>query len=222
MPFVEEWSSRTFSILKEIVEGLGYECKRADDLYGKIILKDIWQQINEAVFIIADLTSNNPNVFMSLGLPILLVRKSYRCYKKGMKYLSINDLLGFFYEDNIDGYKILHSDIPKWIANLSYTTSPQMMIKNQMLNQFNNWRTLGKSIRFVGENFSGIDLQGINLSSATLSESSFSDTKLNGSNFSRSILIRTDFSRAILQTCDLHEANLSESNLESSDFLKLT
>ena len=108
MPFVEEWSSRTFSILKEIVEGLGYECKRADDLYGKIILKDIWQQINEAVFIIADLTSNNPNVFYELGIAHTLGKEIIPLLQKGNEIpFDQRSFRIFFYEDNIDGYKDL-------------------------------------------------------------------------------------------------------------------
>ncbi len=75
MPYGEAWSKRIYRILVEILSSLGINCKRADDLYGKMILSDIWNQINEAAFIIADLTSNNPNVYYELGISHTLGRR---------------------------------------------------------------------------------------------------------------------------------------------------
>ena len=40
MPFTESWSNRTYQTLKNIVENLGYDCKRADDYYGAIVLQE--------------------------------------------------------------------------------------------------------------------------------------------------------------------------------------
>lgn len=65
MPFTETWSDRIYKLLKKIVNSLGYECIRADDVYGSIVLKDIWQKINEAGFIIADLSKEIPTFIMN-------------------------------------------------------------------------------------------------------------------------------------------------------------
>jgi hypothetical protein len=55
--------------IKAIVESEGINCKRADEIHGtNIITFDIWEKINRARFIIADLTGKNPNVFYEIGL----------------------------------------------------------------------------------------------------------------------------------------------------------
>ena len=55
--------------VKKVVESLGITCQRADDIYEtKPIIETIWEQINKATFIIADLTNKNANVFYELGV----------------------------------------------------------------------------------------------------------------------------------------------------------
>ena len=42
---------------------------RADDIRGTtLITRDIWEKINRARFLIADLSGQNPNVFYEVGL----------------------------------------------------------------------------------------------------------------------------------------------------------
>jgi hypothetical protein len=44
-------------------------CERADDIHGtNLITWDIWERINRARFLIAELTGQNSNVFYELGL----------------------------------------------------------------------------------------------------------------------------------------------------------
>ena len=55
--------------LKPSVESQGLECKRADDIYdNRPIMEDIWQYINEARLVIAELTGRNANVFYETGV----------------------------------------------------------------------------------------------------------------------------------------------------------
>lgn len=55
--------------VKKVVESLDITCQRADDIYEtKPIIETIWEQINKATFIIADLTNKNANVFYELGV----------------------------------------------------------------------------------------------------------------------------------------------------------
>lgn len=68
MPFSAPWSSRVFKIIRTIVEAEGFTCRRADDYYGRVVLDDVWKRLNEAAFVLADLTLENPNVYYELGI----------------------------------------------------------------------------------------------------------------------------------------------------------
>lgn len=55
--------------LKPSVESRGLQCTRADDIYdNRPIMEDIWQRINEAGLVIAELTGRNANVFYETGV----------------------------------------------------------------------------------------------------------------------------------------------------------
>ncbi len=69
MPFQEALTAVYEHGIKPQVELMGYECKRADEVYStQGILADIWDSIQKAELIIADLTGRNPNVMYELGL----------------------------------------------------------------------------------------------------------------------------------------------------------
>jgi len=69
MPFAEGLTAVYEHGIKPLVESMGMECKRADEVYtAQGILGDIWDSIQTAEIIIADLTNKNPNVMYELGL----------------------------------------------------------------------------------------------------------------------------------------------------------
>ncbi len=69
MPFLKEMDPIYSDHIKSSVESEGINCQRADEIYGtNIITFDVWEKINRARFIIADLTGKNPNVFYEIGL----------------------------------------------------------------------------------------------------------------------------------------------------------
>jgi len=69
MPFREEYEEVYQDIIKPLLEELAYHCLRADEIYGSTaIIQDIWENIQIAGLIIADMTGKNPNVFYELGL----------------------------------------------------------------------------------------------------------------------------------------------------------
>ena len=47
MPFRARWSNRVHKQVVKILEELGYQTFRADDLYGHNVLEDIWRAIND-------------------------------------------------------------------------------------------------------------------------------------------------------------------------------
>jgi hypothetical protein len=69
MPFEEAMSAVYEHGIKPLVEAQGMRCRRADEMYtAQGILGDIWQSIQSAEIVIADLTGKNPNVMYELGL----------------------------------------------------------------------------------------------------------------------------------------------------------
>ena len=64
-PFIEVVEDH----IKKVVEEFGLVCRKADDTFApRVIMENIWEQINRARFIVADLTSKNPNVFYEVGI----------------------------------------------------------------------------------------------------------------------------------------------------------
>lgn len=217
MPFEQRWSSRVFATVCSTVEGFGYRCMRADEDRGSIVLRDIWDRINEAAFVVADLTGGNPNVYYELGLahtvgtevlpliqagePIPFDQRSYRIV---------------IYEDTDDGHERLSRDLRRRITNLSFDSKPQLMIKNERVDQFNEWRQRGVPVRFRGEDFDELDLRAVDLTRSYLSETSFRSSTLDDASLREATLIRGDFTGASLQRADLRRANISEAKFEGA------
>jgi hypothetical protein len=69
MPFSKEFTDLYEDHIKPLVNNLGFSSLRGDELFGTgIIIDDIWEHINRANFLIADVTGRSPNVFYELGL----------------------------------------------------------------------------------------------------------------------------------------------------------
>ncbi len=72
MPFTEDWSKGTWRAIQLAVKDYNMHAIRADETPGKIIMEDIWKEINSAQLIIADVSKQNPNVFYELGIAHVL------------------------------------------------------------------------------------------------------------------------------------------------------
>jgi len=113
MPFSEPWSTRMWeSHIKPTVVGLKLDpplqCKRADDLYGHDVMRDVVGAIAAARVIIADITGRNPNVFYELGIAHWMGKRVV-LLSQSVDDIPF-DLLRFrhiLYEDNSDGYPVL-------------------------------------------------------------------------------------------------------------------
>jgi len=69
MPFEAEFNEIYESLIKQSLVEVGYQVMRADSLLDqRSILREIILGITKADLIVADLTTNNPNVFYELGL----------------------------------------------------------------------------------------------------------------------------------------------------------
>ncbi len=87
MPFSPQRRTEIYEdyIVAPLREQCGISCRRADDIYASSrIMEDVWDGINAADFIIADLSGRNANVFYELGLahavgkPVVLVAEDSR------------------------------------------------------------------------------------------------------------------------------------------------
>lgn len=114
MPFTEDWSERVYrKYIRENIDSMGLQCLRADNLTGQIIIEDIWTKINQAAFIIADVTNRNPNVMYELGIahtigkPVILITQNVKNIPFDFKHLRHHE-----YKDNADG-QILFSNLLK-------------------------------------------------------------------------------------------------------------
>ncbi len=80
MPFSDWFNKYYEEIYEPAIRGAGLEPKRADSIFKpSVIVEDIWKLTNEAVIIVAELSTQNPNVYYELGLahaiskPVILV-----------------------------------------------------------------------------------------------------------------------------------------------------
>ncbi len=69
MPFAEKFQPIYDDHIQPTVKRTGLQCERADEIRGpNLISWDIWERVNRARFLVAELTDQNPNVFYELGL----------------------------------------------------------------------------------------------------------------------------------------------------------
>jgi MoxR-like ATPase len=69
--------------VKPIIERCGLRCERADDIYDVSgVMQSVWEGINKARIVVADLTERNANVFYELGIahtlgkPVIMLSQS--------------------------------------------------------------------------------------------------------------------------------------------------
>lgn len=94
MPFNDPLAIVYTDHIKKAAEQENMRCIRADDVIGvQSITRDIWEQINRARIIIADLTGRNPNVFYELGLahalekPVIMLSQSIEDVPFDLKHI---------------------------------------------------------------------------------------------------------------------------------------
>ena len=113
MPFTESWSDRVYkNYIRENIESMGLQCLRADNLTGHIIIEDIWTKINQAAFIIADVTNKNANVMYELGIahtigkPVILITQDV----KNIPF-DFTHLRHYEYKDHSDGKELFRDQL---------------------------------------------------------------------------------------------------------------
>lgn len=120
MPFSEKWSSRLyFGLIRPELELLGFQCIRADNLTGQIVIEDIWTKINQSGLIIADVTGRNPNVMYEVGIvhtlgkPAILLTQDLTDIPFDFAHLR-----HYGYEDNTEGFAKLSETLKDVVSRL--------------------------------------------------------------------------------------------------------
>lgn len=68
MPFAGEEMDRVYAVIERVCRTLGLAASRADQYYGSgMIIGEITESIEQAEFIICDLSFERPNVYYELG-----------------------------------------------------------------------------------------------------------------------------------------------------------
>jgi hypothetical protein len=133
MPFAKEWSERVYiRLLRQTIESLGLQCIRADNLTGTIVMEDIWTKINQAAFIVADVTDVNPNVMYEIGIahsigkPAILITQDLKKIPFDFKHLRHHG-----YSDNEEGFEIFRKRLKDVIIELYKSDYPDIILKTQ-------------------------------------------------------------------------------------------
>ncbi|HEC39605.1 MAG TPA: hypothetical protein ENI29_15305 [bacterium] len=119
MPFEDKLTQIYERFIKVPLETKGYLVKRADNLYKSTpILEDIVWSIEEAEFLIAELTGKNPNVYYELGIAhekkktVFLISQNIEDVTFDLKHRRT-----IIYEDSPRGYEELADGIIKFTDN---------------------------------------------------------------------------------------------------------
>lgn len=120
MPFGEPWSNRVYAdLIRKVVESLGLQCLRADNLTGRIVIEDIWTKINQSAFLIADVTGRNPNVMYEIGIAHAIGKPTILITQEISKIpFDFNHLRHHAYQDNIDGFREMELRLPSVIRQI--------------------------------------------------------------------------------------------------------
>ena len=105
MQFSEPYNEVYRDAIRPLVEEIGYEPMRVDDISRPgIILNDIWNQLTEASVVIAEVTESNPNVYYEIGVAHALRKPTILLAQRGTKLpFDLGPHRCIFYDNTIPG-----------------------------------------------------------------------------------------------------------------------
>lgn len=120
MPFSEPFDTLYRDVIGPVASRLDFEVIRVDEIVGPgMIVDDIQRQIESAHAVVAEISTQNPNVFYELGYAhalrkpaILLVRRS----DSGTMPFDIRSYRAIFYDDSIGGKKKVERNLEQHLA----------------------------------------------------------------------------------------------------------
>lgn len=118
MQFSTPYNELYFEVVRPVCREFGIDAVRADETYGPgLIIADVVRQIDEANFIIADITPENPNVYYEVGYAHARRKPTVLIADRAIEKLPF-DLSPFrtlFYENSIDGKRKIEEGLRRHI-----------------------------------------------------------------------------------------------------------
>lgn len=123
MQFTSPFNELFDDVIVPVCNKKGVEARRADKIYSgaNLIITDIINEIWLSNFIIADITSFNPNVFFEIGYTLALNKPIILISDKEKQKEIPFDVSGFrilYYSNTIPGKKLIEEDLRKHIDSI--------------------------------------------------------------------------------------------------------
>ena len=122
MQFTDTFNALYTDVIKPTCERFGLEAIRADDIHKSgLIINDITRSIEEASVIIADVTTDNPNVFYEVGYAHGIKKATILLSDRTREKLPF-DVSGFrtlFYDNTIGGKSDVEVRLTRHLENIT-------------------------------------------------------------------------------------------------------
>lgn len=159
MPIEKGFEDIYHDVLKPTLEEMGLRVVRADEIYSKNpIMEDIWENIQTAGLIIADVTGRNPNVFYETGLAHAIGRDViFVTQNMDDIPFDLRHWRHIVYEQTIRGAKVLQEKLKQTIIqDKQYVKVPIELITTKLKGGFIVDKT-ATTMHFTGIN--GMDAE---------------------------------------------------------------
>ena len=113
MPFREPFLRLFQDHIKPTLEAAGLRVVKSNDLFTPtVIVEDIWEYINKARFLMADVTGKNPNVFYELGIAHTVGKDAIILTQSEDDIpFDLRHLRHLTYVDNQEGWRALKANL---------------------------------------------------------------------------------------------------------------
>jgi hypothetical protein len=126
MQFGSPFDALHHEVLKTVCKEFGLEAIRADETYGPgVIIADVEKKIQEAKFIIADITPANPNVYYEVGYARAINKPTILLADRSVEKLpfDVSAFRTLFYENTIAGKSQVEEGLRRHITAVLTQTS---------------------------------------------------------------------------------------------------
>jgi hypothetical protein len=142
MPFTKATQKRVYlRVVRRVLAKAGLDAKREDESHGLDVMEDVWVNLNEARFVLADVTGGNPNVLYEVGIahtlgkPLLIMSADPR---RKVPF-DLNRFRHVFYDGSERGLKSLRTTLPAMIQSLLDDYPSGNHVKNQLEDSAAEW-----------------------------------------------------------------------------------